>query len=123
MTGQIVKFVFVGGVATSFNFLVLVLLVEVFAAPKVVSSAVAYMSGGFCSYIMNYYLTFGSSKKHLETIPKFVIVVMLGSLVNTTVFALTNIVIDMYFLSQCFAVGVALICNFLLHKYWIYLGE
>lgn len=117
------KFVAVGAVSTSFNFAVLVLMVEVFAVNKVFSSGFAYISGGVISYLMNYYLTFKSTQAHVDTLPKFIVVVSIGAAVNTLVFKLVMLLLPIYVFAQCVAVGVALVVNYLLHKFWIYRAD
>lgn len=115
-----IKFLLVGGVSTFFNFLILIILVELFDADPVFSSGLAYLSGGLVSYLMNYYMTFKSSKKHLDTLPKFIVVLLIGAAINTLVFKLVMLVISIYVLSQVMAVAIALVANYFLHKFWIY---
>ena len=72
---------------------------------------------------MNYYLTFKSTQAHVDTLPKFIVVVSIGAAVNTLVFKLVMLLLPIYVFAQCVSVGVALVVNYLLHKFWIYRAD
>lgn len=117
---QFIKFLFVGGSATLIQLFLLFALVECFLVHAVMSSCVAYLLSSIYNYILNYTLTFSSTKQHSETFPKFVLVVAIGVSVNTFIFWLTLNLINHYLIAQGVAIFFTLICNYLLHKYWIY---
>lgn len=122
MNSQLVRFLIVGGSATAFQFVLLIALVEGAKVDKVLASFSSYIVSAAFNYLLNYYLTFASKVGHLQALPKFVVVVAIGSLVNTLVFAGALHVVP-YLIAQCAAIFAALCSNFLLHKYWIYRGD
>lgn len=116
-----VKFVLVGGASTACQFAALVFLIEFLAINPVIASASSYLCGAVCNYLLNYYITFRmKSSGHLDAFPKFVLVVIIGLSVNTSVFTLFLALLDLYLLAQIVAIMITLIANYLLHRYWIY---
>jgi putative flippase GtrA len=120
LSSKLIKFLFVGGTATLLQFGFLTLFVEKIRILPVVASAGAYLLSAVYNYILNYRLTFKSKKRHAETLPKFLMVVGIGVLINTVVFAAAWEILGLYLIAQTIAVFVTLVVNFLLHKYWIY---
>lgn len=117
---EVLRFLLVGGSATLLQMVILALLVEAFAVQAVIGSSVGYGVSAIYNYTINYYLTFASSKPHLETFPKFVLVAGVGALCNAASMAIFLRLGLYYILAQVGATTVTLILNFLLHKYWIY---
>jgi len=117
---QIVRFLVVGGMATGIQFLLLALFVELGLLSEVVASGTAYFLSAIANYLANYHLTFASKRPHRETLPRFAITAALGLTINTLVFALAFLALPYYLVAQVIATGVTLMCNFLLHKFWIY---
>lgn len=122
LSSKLVRFLMVGGTATAFQFALLIGLVEWIQADKVLASFCSYIASAAVNYLLNYYLTFASKVGHWQALPKFVVVVAIGSLVNTLVFA-GGLHVLPYLVAQCAAIFAALCSNFLLHKYWIYRGD
>lgn len=119
---QLLRFLLVGGSATLFQFALLITFIEVASLNKIWASFSAYLLSSAFNYLLNYYLTFSSKVGHLQALPKFVVVVAIGSAINTSVFTGALLFVP-YLLAQCVAVIAALCTNFLLHKYWIYRGD
>lgn len=117
------KFLLVGGIATLIQFAILILLVEWNLCSEVFASGFGYGVSAVVNYLLNYYLTFASKQDHWSTLPKFAGVVAFGLCVNTLVFYLANLVLPWYTLSQCVATGASLVCNYLLHRFWIYRND
>jgi putative flippase GtrA len=117
---QIFRFLLVGGMATALQFLLLTLFVELELLDEVPASAAAYFLSAIANYLANYHLTFASKRPHRETLPRFAATAALGLGINTLVFALVFWLLHYYLLAQVIATGVTLVCNFLLHKFWIY---
>lgn len=114
------RFLLVGGTATALQFGLLIVFVEAAGLPPVFSSAASYTISAVYNYLMNNTLTFKSTKKHIETFPKFAIVVFIGVNVNTLLFAAFLQIIGIYVIAQCGAVVGTVLVNYVLHKYWIY---
>ncbi len=112
-------FLLVGGSATCLQFAILVCWVEFFAQSAVVGSALGYGLSAVYNYLLNYYVTFKSRQSHLQSAPKFLLVVIAGLCINTLVFALLNHLLP-YWIAQLGATLATLIANYLLHHYWIY---
>jgi putative flippase GtrA len=72
------------------------------------------------NYLLNYYLTFASTKRHREAFSKFMVVVAIGLSVNTLSFWVLLNLINFYLFAQVGATLITLLVNFLLHKHWIY---
>lgn len=119
-TSRFCRFLFVGGTATLLQMLLLIFLVEHLGAEPVVASATSYALSAIYNYILNYYLTFASSKRHAETFPKFLGVVGFGLTANTFFFFLFFKLTNYYLLAQAIAILVTLFVNYILHKFWIY---
>lgn len=119
---RVLRFLAVGGTATILQLILLIAMVELANLNKIVASAAAYALSALYNYLLNYHLTFNSSQSHWQTAPKFIAVVGLGLLVNTSVFAMLLHALP-YLFAQFGAIGVALVVNFILHKYWIYKSE
>lgn len=119
---RFVRFACVGGAATLLQFLLLALFVELLAVNAVLASASAFAMSAAFNYWLNYHFTFTSRASHWRTLPKFVLVALIGLAINTASFALLLIAFH-YLPAQCIATGVTLVCNFALHQYWIYRRE
>ncbi len=117
-----IKFLIVGGSATIFQFILLIIFIELFDINKVIGSAVSFSLSSVANYYLNYHFTFSSDKKHRETLPKFIVVVLLGLLINTLSFSVYHMFIY-YLWAQVFATLTTLIINYILHKYWMYRSE
>ena len=114
------RFLIVGGTSTLIQFGLLALFIETNLLQPIISSALSYLLSSTYNYLLNYHLTFVNTKSHIETFPKFVLVASIGIGVNTVVFALVFHLSSNYLIAQCVAVGVTLLLNYSLHKYWIY---
>lgn len=117
---HLIRFLMVGGSATLFQFILLLLFIEIGHFHEVVASALAFTFSAIYNYLMNYHFTFASKKSHVETAIKFSIVAGLGLTINSSSFALLLTVTPHYLLAQVGATLITLIVNFLLHKTWIY---
>jgi putative flippase GtrA len=129
---KFIKFAVIGGAATLLQFLFLGLFVELFGMAPTLASASSYCCSAIFNYLANYYLTFGSTSSHKQTLPKFVVTVAVGMALSTTLFAVfnylltnflltnTNLINSAYLIAQLFATLLTLIVNFLMHKFWIY---
>lgn len=120
LTRTPLRFLFVGGTATLLQLGLLTLFIETELLAPVISSALSYSISAIYNYLLNYYLTFASTRTHLETFPKFLLVASFGVGVNTITFAALLQLTGYYLFAQCVAIVVTLLLNYTLHKYWIY---
>lgn len=117
---HLMLFLIVGGSATLLQFLLLIAFVSLLALPPILSSALSYGISGIANYWANYHFTFHSNKAHSETLPKFLLTVAIGLVINTLVFSICLFLFDHYLIAQLGATAVTLVSNFLLQKFWIY---
>ena len=115
-----VKFLGVGGFCALLQVACLLALVNTGLIAEIPASAASYLFGALINYVLNYYVTFASSQNHHHALPKFMLVVAIGLLLNTGIFALVERVSHWYLLSQFVATAAATTMNFTLHKLWIY---
>lgn len=120
LNSQFGRFALVGAAATGFQYVLLILLAELTPLSTVACSALAFSISALFNYLANYYLTFQSDKRHVETLSRFTLVAAIGLGINTLVFYVAELVLPHYLLSQCVATIITLMSNYLLHKYWIY---
>lgn len=116
---RFMRFSFAGGIATLVQFSLLYLFVEFRLLDKISASALSFVISAVCNYLMNYHMTFASTKSHLTTLPKFVGVAAFGLLLNVSLFSMFLLLVH-YLVAQMFATLITLCTNFILHKYWIY---
>jgi putative flippase GtrA len=125
------KFIVIGGLSTLIQFVVLALLVELTGMQEVIASAISYVLSGFFNYYANFHVTFSSTSRHAETLPRFLASACLGLSVNILLFSfflysLEGIhliqfrMIPNYYIAQFFATGITLVLNFTVSKFWIY---
>lgn len=120
---QFLKFTLVGVVATSAHYLVLVTLVQLCGINPIKASATGFAFGAFVGYRLNYRITFRSSKRHWEALPKFSAVALSGLAINTLI--MIGLMTGMnahYLASQVIATVIVLMWNFSVNKWWTF-GE
>lgn len=122
MNAPFTRFVMVGGMATALQFVLLVAFVELGGMRAVVASALSFSISAVFNYILNYRLTFESSRRHMSAFPRFVAVAMIGLAINVLVFAVFNMFI-FYVVAQMFATGAAMLSNYFLHKKWTFVSD
>ncbi|WP_226667354.1 GtrA family protein [Microbulbifer aggregans] len=118
---QMLKFLLAGGAATAVQYLLLVIMIELLGIPEVPAAVTAYCLASLANYSLNYYFTFAGheSARHRQALPKFIVVVLCGLLLNTACFSVLLPYMH-YLVAQVCATAVTVVFNFLLHKLWIY---
>jgi putative flippase GtrA len=118
---KFIKFLGVGGAATAIQYGILMLLVELASVTPVVASTVGYIVSGLVNYTLNYHFTFGSSARHGVAGSKFIVVALVGLLINSSIVFLMNELGGLHYMaSQVIATVCALVWNFTAHKCWTY---
>lgn len=120
LANRFLRFALVGGGATLLQYGLLIVLIELQLMAKVAASAVSFALSAAANYWLNYRFTFASKQRHAQTLPKFIITAAIGLAVNTLSFGLLLLVVPHYLIAQLTATAITLVCNFLLHKHWIY---
>lgn len=90
-------------------------------SPAVTGSAIGYLLGSVVNYILNYFLTFGSGKSHVEAASKYFSVLAVGWLINL---GLMTLLVETWgiwhWYAQVFTTGLVLCWNFAGSKLWAF---
>ena len=112
-------FVFVGGIATVIQYIVMILLIELSLCNVLFASVISYCIGAIVNYILNYHFTFKATQPHIAIFPKFLVTAIIGLIINTIII---NYLMQFNYLHYLFAQGIAtvlvLIWNYLVNNYW-----
>jgi putative flippase GtrA len=112
------QFAVVGVAATAVQYVLLIVLVSLKVRP-VIASDIGFVASAILNYLLNYHLTFRSTKAHVESGPKFVMVATLGLLLNSIIMHVGTELIGLHHLvTQIFATGAVAIWNFTGHHLW-----
>lgn len=121
MLKQYVMFAGVGAIGTAGHYLVLVLLVELFAVSPVSATTAAFIVGAIINYLLNYRYTFASDKPHLPAMSKFFTIAFIGMIFNGLIMDLGSRQLGLnYLLAQIAATAVVLQWNFFANKLWTF---
>lgn len=118
-TVEVYRYVVVGLLGTLTHYCGLAFFVEIAHLDPVISSIIAFIFTLLLSYFLNHYWTFQSNLWHSQTLPKYILVSIMGLLINIAIMYLTAHLLRWdYQIGFAFAVIVVPISNFLLNKYW-----
>lgn len=121
LLGQFSRFTLVGAVATAVHYTVLILMVQAADLNPVHASATGFACGAYVGYMLNYRVTFRSSKRHRDALPKFLLAALSGLTINTLIMILlTNEMKLHYLASQCAATAIVLMWNFSVNRWWTF---
>ena len=124
VTREFASFAGVGVVGTLAQYLVLIILVRVFAFDAVTGSSLGCIVGAIVNYLLNYKLTFRSTKPHTRAVPMFMTVAVVGLIINANLMYLFTSHFGLYYLiAQVITTGVVLGWNFLANRLWTFRGE
>ncbi len=114
------KFLMVGGAGTAVHFLMMAAALLGFGLPAVLASTLGAICGAIVVYTCNYQFTFAARGAHLATVPKFLVLVGLGVLLNAAVVAgLIGLGLPIV-VAQLGATGLVLLFNFVVSKRWVF---
>lgn len=118
---QFLAFTGVGAVGTAGHYLTLILLVEGFNVDPVIATSLGFVVGALINYILNYKYTFASTSPHGRTLLRFLIVALVGALVNSGIMYLGTTVFSFnYLVIQVIATAIVLLQNFILNRIWTF---
>lgn len=87
----------------------------------VAASAIGYILGSVVNYVLNYFLTFGSGKSHVEAASKYFAVLAIGWCLNLGLMSVFVHRWDWHpWLSQLLTTGIGLCWNFIGSKLWVF---
>lgn len=116
-----VTFAAMGVVGTVVHYLVLVLLVSGFGYQPMIGAASGFVLGACVNYALNYRWTYSSKERHMRTLPRFMVVALVGLAVNVSVVGLLTSMWGLhYLLAQVLATIIVLGIGFLLNTCWTF---
>lgn len=118
---QFSRFAAVGVIGTLGHYTVLVALVHFGTTDPVLASSVGAVVGALLNYFLNYKFTFNSSAAHYVALPRFLLITILGFVINLLIIWWCIEVLALhYLLGQCVATGVVLLWNFGVNRAWTF---
>ena len=120
MIDRFVRFAAAGAIGTAFHYSILVLIVEAVGASPVVATTWGAIVGATINYALNYRLTFRSKLSHSSTLPKFALIAIAGTVLNSVVVYLLVLRGAHYLLSQVAATALVLALGFLANQFWAF---
>jgi putative flippase GtrA len=123
MTLELVKFALVGLTNTLIGFTAIAVLSQAVGLSAVAANAGGFGVGAVCSYLLNRFFTFGSTKPHRRALPQFLLLVGLCFGLNLLVLLLTLDAFQLHPLeAQAAAVLVYNVAFFLGSKFVVFRG-
>ena len=117
---QFATFATFGAVSTVVQYAILIVLVQLGAAPPPLASGTGFTAGAVVNYILNRRFTFRSNVRHGVALPRFVSVAAGGLLLNTLVLTALIWLRWHYITAQVFATCIVLGWNFGLNRSWTF---
>ena len=118
---QFILFSGVGIIGTAGHYLTLILLVELSGLNPTIATTAGFIVGAIINYILNYHITFRSNKRHAEALSKFLLIALVGAVLN---YGIMHVGITYtpfhYLIVQITATGCVLLWNFALNKLWTF---
>lgn len=124
ISSSFLRYTAAGVVGTLLHFGILSLLVKAFGVSPPIGTMAGATAGALVNYVINYHFTFASSRTHRSTLPKFIVVALVGVLLNGLILHLGSRFDKGHFLiAQMFASVTVLLVGYSLNKAWTFLGE
>lgn len=117
---QFVKFATVGALGTALHYAVLILLVSGLSFDPAIGAMAGATCGAAFNYWLNHRFTFRSNRPHREALPRFVLMAVVGILLNGMIVKALTLASVNYLVSQVAATLIILMMNFFLSKLWIF---
>lgn len=110
----------VGALGTVVHYLTLIIGVEAFKVAKPAAAVAGATLGALTNYVMNYHLTFTSSRKHKETLPRFALIAALAATLSWSGARFAERVGLNYLIAQLGCTVIVLVVGFFLNRYWTF---
>lgn len=119
---QFLRFAAVGLSGTAVQYLSLWIGCDQFAVLSAQSaSALGYILGSVVNYVLNYFLTFGSSKSHAEAASKYFSILAVGWSINYVLMGYLPAHLGWnHWFAQLLSTGIVLLWNFSGSKWWAF---
>src|ERR1700735_2571363 len=110
---KLLMFAAVGVAATAIQYCILIFCVEICKLPPTVGSGMGFVVSAAANYLVNYHVTFRSSRTHLSAASRFATVASIGLLINLGLMQLLTARWGLqYVLAQAIATVVVFLWNF-----------
>ena len=119
---QFFWYIVAGGIATAVHYAVLVALVELSGLGAAPSASIGALCGAAVAYFANRHMTFAESHaRHVQALPRFMLIALLGAVVNGAVVWLGVHQLGWhYLLAQVLATVLVLGLTFRLNRLWTF---
>ncbi|MDE1182977.1 GtrA family protein [Paraburkholderia sp.] len=115
------RFASAGATGTLCQYVILFIVVQGAGGNPVLGSLLGALAGAVVNYVLAYSFVFRSTKKHTETIYKFLIIAGGSLLLNTALmYLLTQMLHANYLLSQLLTSGLLLLYSFAANSVWTF---
>ena len=116
-----VRHLIVGGSGTAGYFVFVALLVEKMAVSPVLSVVVSYSLLALYTYLVSRRWVFNTNSKHLPTIFRFIVLLMIGFVLNTGImYFVTEILMQNYLWGLFGSAAVVPATNFTISYFWLF---
>lgn len=121
MEHRLTRYGLAGGLSLLTHLTVLIVLVELAGAPPVLASTLGFIASFLVSFALQHRWVFEHENPVLHTLPRFVLVTLIGLGLNALVMALGHSVLDInYLLTQAVAFVMIPVSNYLLNRRWTF---
>ncbi|AKS43002.1 GtrA family protein [Wenzhouxiangella marina] len=118
---RLLRYGLTGALSLLTHLAVLLILVEGFGRPPVLSSALGFVASFFVSFGLQHHWVFEHAQPMTRTLPRFLAVTGFGLLLNTSIMALGTQLLGLhYLLVQAVAFAAVPISNYLLNRAWTF---
>ena len=117
---QFFTFTGVGAVGTLLHYLTLILAVSGLGLAPTTGTGIGAAIGALTNYFLNREITFRSSCRHCEALPKFMITAASSLVLNIFIVGLLTHAGLHYLLAQVVATGTVLFVNYIVARLWIF---
>jgi putative flippase GtrA len=115
------KFLGSGFAGTMFHYAILLVLVNTHHLSPVTASSIGMFAGAVIVYVLNYHITFCSSKNHIKALTRFIPMVMTGFIINGLILTGAMEYLSMpLIISQILATFGQFLFGFCISKTWIF---
>ncbi len=117
----LVKYGIIGIGAASTHALVALLFFHMIGTNATLANFAGFVAGAIISYLGSYYFTFNSNHPHKKTLPRFVIVWLVGIFINVGLFKTLIIAFNIpFFINVFIAIVLTPIAQFLMLNFWAF---
>ena len=117
---QLIKFGIVGIIATIVDFLILFIFTEYFHIYYLISSTLSFIISLIVNYILSIYWVFDVKKRNFKELILFVILSVIGLLINQIILYIGSDLLNIYYLiCKIGATILVMIYNFITRKIFI----